>query len=89
MMIVQRFFIIIIIFIIILCQNWICSICLSASSIKKLNESEESEDEAEGKAASEKRAAHSSGKKYVPPRIAPVHYGNDVCLFKQVFSFVL
>ncbi|XP_039982263.1 neuroguidin isoform X2 [Xiphias gladius] len=46
--------------------------------ISKLNESEESEDEDERNAASEKRAAHSSGKKYVPPKIAPVHYDGDM-----------
>ncbi|KAM7370080.1 hypothetical protein PAMP_011364 [Pampus punctatissimus] len=46
--------------------------------ISKLSESEESEGEAENKAASEKRAAHSSGKKYVPPKIAPVHYDGDM-----------
>ncbi|XP_023253807.1 neuroguidin [Seriola lalandi dorsalis] len=46
--------------------------------ISKLDESEESEDEAEMKAASEKRAAHSSGRKYVPPKIAPVHYDGDM-----------
>ncbi|XP_040910297.1 neuroguidin [Toxotes jaculatrix] len=44
----------------------------------KLNESEESEDEAESSTASDRRAAHSSGKKYVPPKIAPVHYDGDV-----------
>ncbi|XP_071341892.1 neuroguidin [Trachinotus anak] len=46
--------------------------------ISKLNESEESEDEAEMKAAAEKRGAHSSGRKYVPPKIAPVHYDGDM-----------
>jgi len=46
--------------------------------ISKLNESEESEGEAENKAASEKRAAHSSGRKYVPPKIAAVHYDGDM-----------
>ncbi|KAM6900390.1 neuroguidin [Xenentodon cancila] len=46
--------------------------------ISKLSESEESEDEAENKAASEKTAAHSSGRKYVPPKIAPVHYDGDM-----------
>uniref|UniRef100_A0A3Q0SWR0 Neuroguidin, EIF4E binding protein n=1 Tax=Amphilophus citrinellus TaxID=61819 RepID=A0A3Q0SWR0_AMPCI len=45
--------------------------------ISKLSESE-SEDEMENKAASEKKAAHSSGKKYVPPKIAPVHYDGDM-----------
>lgn len=45
------------------------------SSIKQLSESEESEDEAQTKATLDKKAAHSSGKKYVPPKIAPVHYG--------------
>ncbi|XP_035772139.1 neuroguidin [Neolamprologus brichardi] len=43
--------------------------------VSKLSESE-SEDETENKAASDKKAAHSSGKKYIPPKIAPVHYGN-------------
>ncbi|XP_026217612.1 neuroguidin [Anabas testudineus] len=46
--------------------------------ISKLNESEDSDDEAEANAASNKKAAHSSGKKYVPPKIAPVHYDDDV-----------
>ncbi|KAG7216771.1 hypothetical protein INR49_021169 [Caranx melampygus] len=46
--------------------------------LSKLDESEESEDEAETTAASEKRAAHSSGRKYVPPKIAPVHYDGDM-----------
>ncbi|AWP20859.1 putative neuroguidin [Scophthalmus maximus] len=46
--------------------------------ISKLNDSEGSEDEAEGTAASETGAAHSSGRKYVPPKIAPVHYDGDV-----------
>lgn len=45
--------------------------------ISKLIESE-SEDETENKAASETKAAHSSGKKYVPPKIAPVHYDGDM-----------
>ncbi|KAF7667334.1 hypothetical protein LDENG_00067440 [Lucifuga dentata] len=45
--------------------------------ISKLSESEESEDETENKAASRKKAAP-SGKKYVPPRIAPVHYDGDM-----------
>ncbi|XP_017287810.2 neuroguidin [Kryptolebias marmoratus] len=45
--------------------------------VSKLSESE-SEDEAGRKDASEKKAAHSSGKKYVPPKIAPVHYDGDV-----------
>ncbi|KAM3860779.1 neuroguidin [Diretmus argenteus] len=44
--------------------------------ISKLNESEESEDEAGDK--SEKKSAPSSGKKYVPPRIAPMHYDGDI-----------
>ncbi|KAG7526367.1 hypothetical protein JOB18_039440 [Solea senegalensis] len=46
--------------------------------ISKLNESEDSEDEAEGNAGSEKKAAHSSGKKYIPPKIAPMHYEDDM-----------
>nr|XP_046227062.1 neuroguidin [Scatophagus argus] len=40
--------------------------------ISKLSESEESEGEAE------KKAAPSSGKKYVPPKIAAVHYDGDL-----------
>uniref|UniRef100_A0A3B5BEV0 Neuroguidin n=1 Tax=Stegastes partitus TaxID=144197 RepID=A0A3B5BEV0_9TELE len=46
--------------------------------ISKLGDSGESEDEAEDKAASEKKAAHSSGRKYVPPKIAPMHYDGDM-----------
>lgn len=41
---------------------------------KQLSESEESEGEAESK--KEKKAALSSGRKYIPPKIAAVHYGN-------------
>lgn len=41
---------------------------------KQLSESEESEGEAENK--KEKKAALSSGRKYIPPKIAAVHYGN-------------
>ncbi|KAA8580930.1 hypothetical protein FQN60_013888, partial [Etheostoma spectabile] len=44
--------------------------------ISKLSESEESEGEAENK--TEKKAAHSSGRKYVPPKIVPVHYDGDM-----------
>ncbi|XP_076017221.1 neuroguidin [Genypterus blacodes] len=44
--------------------------------VSKLNESEESGEEAEADTA-EKKAAF-SGKKYVPPRIAPMHYDGDV-----------
>ncbi|KAF3836082.1 hypothetical protein F7725_028640 [Dissostichus mawsoni] len=44
--------------------------------ISKLSESEESEGEAEN--TTEKKAAHSSGKKYVPPKIAPMHYDGDM-----------
>ncbi|XP_068438088.1 neuroguidin [Clinocottus analis] len=44
--------------------------------LSKLSESEESEDDAENN--TEKKAAHSSGKKYVPPKIAPVHYDGDM-----------
>lgn len=54
-----------------------------------MGESEESEDEAENKTASEKKAAHSSGRKYVPPKIAAVHYGNVMCLVKQLFVSLL
>ncbi|XP_074549848.1 neuroguidin [Halichoeres trimaculatus] len=46
--------------------------------ISKLNESDESDSEAETKTASEKKAAHSSGRKYVPPKIAAVHYDGDM-----------
>ncbi|CAK6951930.1 neuroguidin [Scomber scombrus] len=46
--------------------------------ISKLSESEESEGDADNKADSEKRAAHSSGRRYVPPKIAPVHYDGDM-----------
>ncbi|XP_058480149.1 neuroguidin [Solea solea] len=46
--------------------------------ISKLNESEDSENEAEGNAGSEKKAAHSSGKKYIPPKIVPMHYEDDM-----------
>ncbi|XP_070784332.1 neuroguidin [Enoplosus armatus] len=46
--------------------------------ISKLSESEESEGEADNKTASEKKAAHSSGRKYVPPKIAAVHYDGDL-----------
>ncbi|KAM8731404.1 neuroguidin [Acanthopagrus schlegelii] len=44
--------------------------------ISKLSDSEESEGEAETK--TEKKAAHSSGRKYVPPKIAAVHYDGDM-----------
>ncbi|XP_063769005.1 neuroguidin isoform X2 [Eleginops maclovinus] len=44
--------------------------------ISKLSESEESEGEAENQ--TEKKAAHSSGKKYVAPKIAPMHYDGDL-----------
>lgn len=52
----------------------------------QLSESE-SEDETENKAASEKKAAHSSGKKYIPPKIAPVHYGNVTGLLDKVLQY--
>lgn len=52
------------------------------SPSRQLSESEESEDEALNKAASDKKAAPSGGKKYVPPRIAPMHYGNDSSCIK-------
>ncbi|KAM9712495.1 neuroguidin [Menidia menidia] len=45
--------------------------------ISKLSESDESGEEDENE-ASQKKAAHSSGKKYVPPKIAPVHYDGDM-----------
>ncbi|XP_068199684.1 neuroguidin [Antennarius striatus] len=44
--------------------------------ISKLSESEESEEETENNA--QKKAAHPSGRKYVPPRIAAVHYDGDM-----------
>ncbi|XP_059182757.1 neuroguidin [Centropristis striata] len=44
--------------------------------LSKLSESEESEGEAESQ--TEKKAAPSSGRKYVPPKIAPVHYDGDL-----------
>ncbi|CAJ1082448.1 neuroguidin isoform X2 [Xyrichtys novacula] len=46
--------------------------------ISKLSESEESDGETENKTASEKKAAHSHSKKYVPPKIAAVHYDGDM-----------
>ncbi|KAM4606073.1 neuroguidin [Polymixia lowei] len=46
--------------------------------ISKLSESEESEDEDGNKVASEKKAAPSGGRKYIPPRIAPMHYDGDM-----------
>ncbi|XP_029002259.1 neuroguidin [Betta splendens] len=46
--------------------------------MSKLSESEQSEDEEQPKVASDKPAAHYSGKKYVPPKIAPVHYDGDM-----------
>ncbi|XP_056155614.1 neuroguidin [Lampris incognitus] len=46
--------------------------------ISKLSESEESEDEDGHKAASERKMAPSSDRKYVPPRIAPMHYDGDM-----------
>ncbi|XP_034428767.1 neuroguidin [Hippoglossus hippoglossus] len=45
--------------------------------VSKLNESE-SEEEAETTAVSEKTAANSGGRKYIPPKIAPVHYDGDL-----------
>ncbi|XP_068604008.1 neuroguidin-like [Brachionichthys hirsutus] len=44
--------------------------------VSKLSASEESEEEAEDDA--QKKGAHSSGRKYVPPRIAAVHYDGDM-----------
>lgn len=52
----------------------------------QLSESE-SEDETEKEAASEKKVAHSSGKKYIPPKIAPVHYGNVTGLLYKVLQY--
>lgn len=52
--------------------------------INQLGESGGSEGEAES--MMEKKAAHSSGRKYVPPKIAAVHYGTVLCLI--VFIFV-
>ncbi|XP_038581231.1 neuroguidin [Micropterus salmoides] len=46
--------------------------------ISKLSESEESEGEDDNKMATEKKAAHPSGRKYVPPKIAAVHYDGDM-----------
>uniref|UniRef100_A0A672GLQ6 Neuroguidin, EIF4E binding protein n=1 Tax=Salarias fasciatus TaxID=181472 RepID=A0A672GLQ6_SALFA len=46
--------------------------------ISKLSDSEESEDEDKNKDDSEKKAAPSSGRKYIPPKIAPMHYDGDV-----------
>lgn len=43
--------------------------------LSKLSESE-SEDDAENKTASDKKAAHT--RKYVPPKIAPMHYDGDM-----------
>lgn len=51
--------------------------------INQLSESEESEGEAGS--TTENKAAPSSGRKYVPPKIAPVHYGNALRLFKHFF----
>ncbi|XP_034562280.1 neuroguidin [Notolabrus celidotus] len=45
--------------------------------MSKLSESEESDGEAEDKTASEKKAAP-FGRKYVPPKIAAVHYDGDL-----------
>lgn len=47
----------------------------------QLNESDESEGEDEEKA--QKKAGQSSSRKYVPPKIAAVHYGNIICHSKQ------
>ncbi|XP_062235941.1 neuroguidin [Platichthys flesus] len=44
----------------------------------KLNESEESEGEGNTTKVSEKTAADSGGRKYIPPKIAPVHYDGDL-----------
>ncbi|XP_053268444.1 neuroguidin [Pleuronectes platessa] len=44
----------------------------------KLNESEESEGEGDSTKVSEKTAADSGGRKYIPPKIAPVHYDGDL-----------
>lgn len=52
--------------------------------IIQLSESEESEGEAENK--TEKKAVHSGDRKYIPPKIAAVHYGNVICLFFFVFE---
>ncbi|KAF7213666.1 neuroguidin [Nothobranchius furzeri] len=45
--------------------------------VNKLGESE-SEDEAGNESTSDMKAAHPSSKKYIPPKIAPVHYDGDV-----------
>ncbi|CAN9506044.1 unnamed protein product [Ophioblennius macclurei] len=46
--------------------------------VSKLSDSEESEGEDGDKDASEKKVAPSSGRKYVPPKIAPMHYDGDL-----------
>ncbi|XP_024135383.1 neuroguidin [Oryzias melastigma] len=46
--------------------------------ISKLSESEGSDDEDESKESSERKPAASSSKKYVPPKIAPMHYDGDL-----------
>lgn len=51
---------------------------------KQLSESEESDGEAENK--KEKKAALSSGRKYIPPKIAAVHYGNVLTFFWFLYS---
>lgn len=48
--------------------------------VQQLSESEQSEGEADTK---EKKAAPPSGRKYVPPKIAAVHYGNVSLLFRR------
>ncbi|KAJ8010553.1 hypothetical protein DPEC_G00076280 [Dallia pectoralis] len=46
--------------------------------VSKLSESEESEDDGEETAAGTEKKVPSSGKKYVPPKIAPMHYEGDI-----------
>lgn len=53
------------------------------SFINQLSDSEESEGEAEKNA--EKKGAHPSERKYVPPKIAAVHYGNVIFVLEMFF----
>ncbi|XP_029385148.1 neuroguidin isoform X2 [Echeneis naucrates] len=46
--------------------------------LSKLEESEQSRNEDELKTSSQQRAAQSAGRKYVPPKIAPMHYDGDL-----------
>lgn len=51
-----------------------------SNSLQQLSESEQSEGEADTK---EKKAVPPSGKKYIPPKIAAVHYGIVSIIVKQ------